>query len=285
MTRVCTVCTSGRREAIDRAVIATMTDDGPSYRAIACQFGVNRESLRRHIGECLVEALLVGWQAERDAGRDPLPELEARVAAWQGSLARLVEACDAWLRDPRDPERYSLEPRAIATLIHEDRDPATGQRRRRTLVLAEAIAAIERPPLAALSAQLKAAGDDPDHLAALAAQIARAAVTPRIRVVRVECRIADPRRLLIDAVGNLGQQLALLADLRARFAAAGAVSPERFLLSPEWRGLRARMLAALSGYPDAREALAGVCAEAESRQLAAPLFAPSYAPGVGYVAA
>ncbi len=67
MPRVCSTCQSKHRAHIDEALLA-----GTSYSAIAREFGVGRDSLRRHAGAHLPAALVKGAEAHEVARGDSL---------------------------------------------------------------------------------------------------------------------------------------------------------------------------------------------------------------------
>jgi len=63
MPRPCTICTHPEREAIDHALVS-----GMSNRAIACQWHVGREAVRRH-ARAHISPALTALQAESDRAR------------------------------------------------------------------------------------------------------------------------------------------------------------------------------------------------------------------------
>lgn len=56
--------------------------------------------------------------------------IASELEAERGFLKKLREACDAWLQDPDNPERYSLAPRSTEIAIHVG---VTGARRKTTI--------------------------------------------------------------------------------------------------------------------------------------------------------
>lgn len=216
MVRTCTVCRHPERDAIDRALIAA---EDP-YRDIAARHGLTRSALLRHKADHITAAILAAWQRERaDSGA----ELAERLEGWMGRVELLFDACHDFLADPDDPGRYTLAPHTWEVVIHTE-DWPEGERRptRRKLRLADALARVDGRP---------GVGD----------------------VTLVEAKVADPRKLIIDASKALEGHLRLLGELVSKLATAGTAN---FLVSPEWLALRGRMLAALAPYPDARRALA-----------------------------
>jgi hypothetical protein len=71
MPRVCTVCDHADLVVIDAALVA-----GRSFRAIACQYSLGREALRRHKADHLTATLAKAKEAQEAAkGDDLLGEL------------------------------------------------------------------------------------------------------------------------------------------------------------------------------------------------------------------
>ena len=120
----CTICTHPQREAIDRDLVSQK-----SFRSVSVRYGVSTASLHRHKNAHIV-ADLARQSAVDDRTRsdrlvayveDQKAAAAARRAAHSldlldeidGVLARvrkLFDACDRWLADPDDPDRYDLGP-------------------------------------------------------------------------------------------------------------------------------------------------------------------------------
>jgi len=219
MPRVCTVCAHRERHAIDTALVAA-TDP---YRTIADRYGLSHQALIRHKADHVLAALLIAWQAERAQNGQ---ELADELRRWMGFITKLLEACDRWLTDPDDHTRYDLNPRAHELMVHyevTERGPAG------------------RPVVVRRKARLS------DLLPRVQALHEGLAVT------LIEHKAADPRKLIIDATARLEGHLRLLAELVGKLQTQGAVS---VVLAPEWLALRAKILAALAPFPEARYALA-----------------------------
>jgi len=199
MSRPCSVCQSEHRAAIDEALIA-----GEPIRRIAAHSGASETALRRHRDRHIPATLARAKQVEERARTTALQAqadrqdaaADAQALDAMGELRQLFatvhklrSACDDWLTDPADPTRYTLEPRADdVQVVYWEADP-DGRRRRR------------KAPASVLLARLAVSG---------------------LEVERWETRHADPRKLLLDAAGQLGEQIGLLhklvelADLEAR---------------------------------------------------------------------
>lgn len=217
MVRSCTICQHPERRAIDRAIVERV-----SYRTIAKRFACSPTAALRHAGEHLLPEIAEGWQAERERNNADLVD---RLRSWMAVTTKLLAACDEWLLDPDDPERYTLEPRSSEIVIHMEEHMGPRQRPiRRKMKLSEAIARVEGKP---------GMGD----------------------LVMAEHRTADPRKLVVSITKTLESNLRLMGELQGKLQTVGT---NNFLQSEDWAALRTRMLAALSSYPEARLALAAV---------------------------
>lgn len=239
----CTICDHEAREEIDRALVR---DEG--LRALAQRYGTSYPALYRHkkrhiprdlarAAEAagLARATALAGEVQLRAEREEAAGLNvvAELAATLRRVNKLFDACDRWLTDPDDPERYDLGPRAEELLVHYWRTGADGSRVR------------AKAPLASLLRQAAAGGDG------------KAAAGGAIEAV--ELRGADPRELVLKAAQRLEAELNLVARLLGllgtRPAPAGP-TVNVLVASPEWVTTRAAILAALEPYPEARAAVA-----------------------------
>ncbi len=217
MPRTCTVCSHPEREAIDRAVVAGES----SFRNIAERFSVSVAALHRHKDSHISEAL-----AKEQAVREQAIALDV-----MGELERcfervnlLFDACDRWLRDPADPGRYDIGPRAEELMVTYAEHREGAQPVRRKASLADLLERIEA---------------DEGNI-------------PRRTVTMVETKHADPRDLVLKAAGRLQPQIELLAKLLGELDDRPQVN---VLVSPEWLELRTTIITALDPHPQARESV------------------------------
>lgn len=171
MSRPCTVCASSNRATIDDALVS-----GRSMRDIAGQFALSRSAVARHRAHVSASLIVVREEHERLRTGSLMAEIERTYA----TARKLADACDRWLADPEDPERYDIGPRSeevevICQTAGEDGTPRTTRRR-----------------LADILAQLEGAG---------------------YPVVRVEMSHADPRELILKAGQSLTRQMQLVLSL------------------------------------------------------------------------
>jgi hypothetical protein len=210
MPRKCSVCTHPQRTAIETAMV-----DQAEYRDIARQFGLSKDAVARHKESHLPARLAIAKEAQEVAnGTDLLQELRTI-----GERVRLLsDACDRWLRDPDDPERYDIGPRAeevqVTYLEYVGDKPVRRKKR--------------------LSELLSLALDGPS-------------------VLLVETKYADPRDLVLKAYDRLQGQLELIAKLIGELDERPQVN---VLVNPQWITVRTALLSALAPYPEARSAVA-----------------------------
>jgi hypothetical protein len=259
----CTICSHEEREEIDRALVR-----GEGLRALARRYGASHSAMFRHkrdhipaelaltaaravgTGRLARATALVGEVERRtERGLNVMAELESTLRG----VNKLFEACDDWLTDPEDPERYDLGPRAEELLVHYWQTGEDGERVRAKARLSELLERV---------AQLSWAVQ-PEGTAARAAE----AGTGRIAVEGIEfggagARFADPRELILKAAKRLEAELQLVARLLGQLpgpaeqTAGRGMTVNVLVASPEWLTTRAAILAALEPYPEAREAVA-----------------------------
>lgn len=279
MVRTCTICNHPDHQAIDKALVNKVP-----YRRIATQYfphgALTDSALRRHAAEHLLATIVDAWQAERHGnGR----ELADELRAWMDTLTKLLRACDEWLTDPDDATRYDLGPRATEIMVHYEA-PRGGSPR---AALVDAVIAAARALVAAGGLEeriaLLAAVGRLDRRDGIAEDDVAPVVVPVERPIRrkarlsdllarvdgedkagvvtyIESKVADPRKLIVDTSKALEGHLRLLGELVGKLQTQGTTN---FLVSPEWGALRARMIAALAAYPEARLALAESLAEGQ----------------------
>ncbi|MGH2976419.1 MAG: hypothetical protein ACREOQ_17690, partial [Gemmatimonadales bacterium] len=114
--RPCTVCAHPRCQEIDAALV-----EGGSDRQVAAKVrGITHDAIRRHRDSHLPAHL-----AKAAEGKD-VAKAGNTLQQFDRVLERvnlLFDACDRWLRDPEDPTRYEIGPRAENVQVtYEDED-------------------------------------------------------------------------------------------------------------------------------------------------------------------
>lgn len=189
-----------------------------TFRYVSEQWGLSLAALVRHRDDHLPADLL------RAAGnREVVRQVNVleELTRCSERVTLLSDACDRWLRDPADPERYDVGPRAEDVQVTYTVPGEGGRPARKKEALSVLLARVE-------------------------------ARQPGLIVEKGEYKHADPRELLLKAYDRLESRLTLVAKLLGELAHTGTVN---VVLSPEWLALRGRLLTALSPFPEAREAV------------------------------
>jgi hypothetical protein len=178
------VAKTGRKYTVDThpqrdKIVRAMLKGEASLRSIAVQFGLPHSAVIRYLKDRLApQAAAVMAREEAGNGAALLDRLEAVTAR----MEKLYDACDEYLRDPANPGRYDLGPRAWdIDVTYRTAEPGAGRMVTR------------RKSLDSLLQGLGEKGYEP---------------------LEVRFRHADPRRLIIDTAAVLGKHLELLARIR-----------------------------------------------------------------------
>jgi hypothetical protein len=217
MPRVCTICTHPERTAIEQALVAN-----EPFRNIAERFGTSATALTRHKVDHLPGVLVQATKAQETADAlDVMTELRRCF----DRINLLFDACDRWLRDPDNPDEYTLEPRANEVkVIYTEPGPLgkpVQKKARLSLLL--------------------------DRLQGKT-------------VLYSEIKHADPRELVLKTAAQLESQQELLAKLIGQLQQEGTTN---ITISAEWLEVRTVLVKALQPYPEARTAVAAALSEVE----------------------
>lgn len=193
---------------------------GANMSAISRRLGVARSTLLRFRDKHLPASVRAA-----DARLSRLPRVDLQVSqlerldAVSSKLDMMAEAIDRALRDPDDPTRYNLAPRAReVTVVFEE---TVGERRvQKVRKLDDLLERVEQ------------------HLG--------------VSVVRWEVKSADLRVLLKDLAVAIKPIAELLGKTR------GEIRPDQvnvLVASPDWLALRERIIGALEAHPAALAAV------------------------------
>lgn len=215
MARPCTVCQHPELEAINRAIV-DLSGNPKRFRLLSERFGLGPKAVQRHAAGHMTEGLkkAVVKHAELVAETTQLDVL-AGLGRLVVKAETMLEAADAWLRDPEDPSRYTLGPREHEVYVVWER----------TVENANGKLFVERKR---------------ERLAEILKRCAEKSPTaPTLEEVTVvETKFADPRKLLLDAVSTLKPVLELLGKAYGQIKADPAVEIH---LHPEVVDLRNRL--------------------------------------------
>lgn len=150
------------------------------YETIANNYGLTFSSVQRYASQKLrlqaAKALKKGYYD----GANLLSRIEDTIVYVQ----KMYEACDEWLTDPDDPSSYTLDSRAdeIKVIYEEHYPDANGKDRSRRKT---------------------------EDLQTLLDR----ALTKDDKLIMVETKKADPRKLVLDTANTMSKQLELLAKI------------------------------------------------------------------------
>jgi len=171
-------------------ILKAVLTPGANYSEIQRKFEISEEALttfrKKHVTAPMQEALDTVAQVQAEmpiAARDVLAKMDLLLDRGY----RMLEAADAWLADPNAPGRYNLNPRSHEVDVVVERQ--VGDRTVRSV----------------------------EKLGKLLADVEKGL---GLTVVRAEAKVADPRKLLLEAVSTLKPVVELLGK------ATGQIKPE-----------------------------------------------------------
>jgi hypothetical protein len=196
-------------------IIADIMGGVMSNHQIAQKYGISHGSVNRYIKHRLLQqAAEAAMARDEDEGK----RLLDRVEEVMKRMHKLYDACDEYLKDPDNPERYELGPRSwdIDVIYRETNDAGKTVARKAKL----------QELLERLSAQL----DLFDYT--------------------VQYRIEDPRRLIVNVARTLTEQLEVIAKIQ------GAIKDtitNNYTVNQYWLSFKAVIIKATEGYPEILE--------------------------------
>jgi hypothetical protein len=198
-------------------IIRELMEGKASNRALAKKYGVSHGSINRYVRLRLIPDIAAAARRRSDhAGSAILGRIEDVVERIQ----KLYDACDAYLRDPENPEKYNLFPRAWEMDIVYRILLSTGKGEKWVYKKAD---------LQALLNELHGAGREP---------------------VEVIVKSNDPRKTIIEASRELRGNLELIARIE------GAIKEQvvnNYTVNQYWVEFKGIVMRATEGYPEIRE--------------------------------
>jgi transposase len=207
------------RNAIDthperENIVQELIEGKTSNRALAKKYGVSHGSINRYVRLRLIPDIAAAARKRSDhAGSAILGRIEDVVERIQ----KLYDACDAYLRDPENPEKYNLFPRAWEMDIVYRMLSPTGKW------------VYKKADLQALLNELHGTGREP---------------------VGVLVKSNDPRKTIIEASRELRGNLELIAKIE------GAIREQvinNYTVNQYWVEFKGIVMRATEGYPEVRE--------------------------------
>lgn len=198
-------------------ILEEVREPSANLSAIARRLKVDADTLRafrdRHTPKPILDA--IAQLSHRPRLDLQVSQLE-RLDAVSAKLELMLDAIDRTLRDPEDPTRYNLDPRAReVTVVFEE--TVGNQRVQKVRKLGELLDRVEHEL--------------------------------GVEVVRWEVKSADPRVLLKDVAVALKPISELLGKTRGEIKPDPAVSLNVFMSSPDWQRVETAVIDAIRPCP------------------------------------
>ena len=204
-------------------ILDELRQPGANICRISARLNVAPNTLRAFRDKHLPKSVR---DADARLSRLPRPDLQVsqleRLDAVASKLDLMVEAIDRALRDPEDPRRYNLDPRAREVTIVVEETTEGGRRVQKVRKLDDLLERIEQ------------------HLG--------------VSVVRWEIKSADLRVLLKDLAATIKPIAELLGKTRGEIKPDPGATVNVLVTSPEWLQIRQALVEALRPWPPALEA-------------------------------
>ena len=187
----------GHRDEILKMVI-----DNVPYKDIAAKFGYSKDTVARYVKDKLKREAAI----ERSKNRKKLTADFSRTMEYlQGLNEKVIEACREWLQKPHST-KFTLEPRADEISVvykrrYFDEATETYKEVREEAPLSELIQMIEEEKFG--SDKTDEDGDKKSNLSPI----------EKRKPVTLRWKIADPRKLILDALSEARQQIELIAKV------------------------------------------------------------------------
>ena len=195
------------KDKIIKAIIS-----GKNYSKISEQYGISKASISEYLSDRLIKAAAVAKVKEIQKSGELV---NSDIQSVMLNIKKLYDACNEWLTDPENKERYTVEPRAseiniIYTKYIKDR-PVTA-----------------RGNLQDVIKQFFKKGE---------------------QVQLVYTKMADIRKIIVDTAAVLTKQLELMAKIK------GAIPDVKIdiTISEDWLVIKQSIIDATKAHPEVRE--------------------------------
>ena len=186
MTKSYTVDAHPKKGLIIKALVR-----GDGFKAVSAKYGVAQSCLRSYldnrIAKQIAEARAAAIAEERDkTGKEADSGIKSRIDGVMAKLQKMIDACDEYLTDPDNPDKYDLHPRAWEfDVVYREVEPDTGK-----LINKKA------------------------SLAWLIERLDEQGYTPWSVVMKC----SDPRQLIIQTSREISKELELIAKLEGKIS-------------------------------------------------------------------
>lgn len=233
----------GHRDEILKMVINNVP-----YKDIASKFGYSKDTVARYVKDKLKREAAI----ERSKNRKKLTSDFSRTMEYLQSLnEKVIEACKEWLQKPHS-SKFTLEPRSEEISViykrrYFDEETETYKEVREEATLQELIRIIEDDKFGLLGNDKEENKEEDSPLP-----------IEKRKLVTLRWKIADPRKLILDALSEARSQIELIArvtgelnDLSNKTDIYGTVVPLIVkAIIDETRGdseLRQKLISAIEG--------------------------------------
>lgn len=165
----------------DREILDAM-EEGLSIQAMCRKFGVNYNSIWKRVKKLRINAggaLLAGGQSQKFIQHNI--DVIARLSESMDKVIKLQSACDEWLTDPNNPEKYDIGPRSNELAVICELKGGAGKSKKVKKTLSELVDLVENGL--------------------------------NVQVINVENKSADPRELILATVREARQVISAMTDL------------------------------------------------------------------------
>lgn len=176
-----------------------------SQAEIASAYGVSKPRICQRVKRLELTVTAASTLVPETARQHVAVQLDAmeQLNRSLGRVNLLMDACDDWLRDPENPERYDLGPRSGEVDVIYEVEVTRGDR----LVVEK-----RKKKFSELCAYLEGTDDDGARF---------------VGVVKGEYKHADPRELILKTANEVRQTMSTAADIARMLADARAMQALR----------------------------------------------------------
>ena len=213
--RIAEVDKHPQKEKIIKALVK-----GTSFREITGQYGISKSSLSRYLNDSLFPKV-AKHVAERDMkdAKFVLSEIDSIIS----KMKKLYDACDEYLTDPDNPDKYSLMPRAweqeIKYLDYSNVSEENPKPEQKTMMVQDLINEMR------------------DH---------------KKELIEIKYKHHDPRKIITETATVMTKQLELLARIQGTIKDVSI----NIINTPIWVDVQNALLMVTEKFPQIREDLA-----------------------------
>lgn len=206
-----------RQSQLTDALLRDEIAHGLNAPAIAAKYGLTKQAVYKRINrmELTATALTVLVPAESHRYFSANINAMNEVTYSLSKVRLLMDACDAWLRDAKDPTKYDIGPRANEVIVTYLENDGEGGQVKAQAKLSDLLNRLENGGMLAIRGETKHA--DPRELILKTAQETRQTITQAVELVS---RIAEVKAMQAFRESLLEEINKVAPDVAARIAKA-----------------------------------------------------------------